>query len=76
MNLINKREIRTLNKAREVLDTIASRTEHTWSGGMTHSAVVRAENGIFSALNALNSYGDQDLSYEELHNKPKPEDVV
>jgi hypothetical protein len=81
MELLTVSEIAILNTARTILHELedrASKASHgdegslslhdAWSLGRVAEAADHADNGIFMALNNLNTYSPQRLTEAQLHN--------
>jgi hypothetical protein len=78
-NIISDAEIAVLNAARAILERIANEHGFTSKSGLvraaTHAEV--AENALFKFLNVTNAFTGREMTYEQLHNRPRPpiEDV-
>jgi hypothetical protein len=76
--ILTDEEIATLNAARTILaratkDAQVSGTFDAFDAGVAYEALTRAENGIFQALNVLNSYSVRPMPDWMVHNYPPPE---
>lgn len=85
--MLTRKDIRTLNKARDVLQRIDKETRRAawhiepgdtkvdgYEFGRMGEAADRAESAIFNFLNVSRSWCDETISDEEMHNR-KPEAV-
>lgn len=82
--MLTKSDIRTLNKARDVLGRAkatcggnrrAVAADYTqpdgYSYGIAAAAAENADQAIFNVLNVLNAHRVQEFTKAEIHNKPE-----
>lgn len=85
--MLTRKDIRTLNKARDVLQRIQNETRRAawhkepddtkvdgYDLGRMGEAADRGEGALFNFLNVSRSYCNETISDEEMHNR-KPEAV-